>query len=234
MQTTETPQAPTWRPPPQAPACLILPYSSRPNQKGGTLIVEEVQDLKTHRRRLCSPDGYRPNECLRCHGTVLHVHDYRERFPRRDPCVPAITVVRYQCVDCGATWRVLPQFLPRLLWYGWRPIEAVVLPGPEPMPEPVPVPADRAPVALSSRVQVPARTSRRWRARLRMAALVLVQLFATVGAPLLERLATTLGFKATRHDLVFAYTTTFEVPQGHRLAVPAAHSHRLEPGLRLM
>ena len=67
-------------PPPQPEACLTTSRASR--YKGGTLIAEGVWSVDEHERRLCSPDGYRPAACARCHGGRLHVHDYLAQLPQ--------------------------------------------------------------------------------------------------------------------------------------------------------
>jgi hypothetical protein len=82
--------------------------------KGGTLIAEDVRDLDAHQRRLCDPDGYRPDRCPRCDHDVLHVHSYPERHPRGEPGMPLVVqIAQYMCAAaaCGATWRILPRFL---------------------------------------------------------------------------------------------------------------------------
>lgn len=56
---------------------LCRPHPS--SQNGGTLLAEEVTEAAAHERRLCDPDGYRPERCPRCGHEVLHVHGYRER-----------------------------------------------------------------------------------------------------------------------------------------------------------
>jgi hypothetical protein len=73
---------------------------------------------------------------------------------------------------------------------------------------------------------VPARTRRRWRARLRTAARVLVQVLAASGSAALARVAERVGLSATRRDVVLAL--------GVPLSGAAALVHRLAPGLRLM
>ena len=50
---------------PAAPVCLTTPYCAKPEQKGGTLIAEEVRGIDEH-RRLLETDGYRPEGCPRC------------------------------------------------------------------------------------------------------------------------------------------------------------------------
>jgi hypothetical protein len=79
--------------------------------KRGTLIAEGVRDLDAHQRRICDPDGYRPDRCPRCGHDVLHVHCYPERHPRGEPDTPPVVrVAQYMCAadECNATWRILP------------------------------------------------------------------------------------------------------------------------------
>ncbi len=195
--------------PPQPPRYLERPYAS--SQKGGTLIAEDVTDVEAHERRLFDPDGYRPSCCPRCGHAVLHVHDYRFRVLRADPDRVEIKVVRHRCVgpDCGARWLTLPLLLARHLWRRWAVVEATT--------------RDRRPVDWPP---VPARTARRWRARLRMAGRRLTQVLAASGLPSLEGVAQYLGLTATRLDVVLALGLT--------LSSVAALVHRLAPGLRLM
>lgn len=127
------------------PSCLDEPYPY--GQKGGILIVEEVQDLATHEARLCDPDGYRPPSCPRS-GAQVHVHECRSRRVRNDE-VAAVVIKVYRCADratCGADWRILRGFPARWLQRCWRVIEK----------------------ALERRASspVPEGTSRRWRDRL--------------------------------------------------------------------
>ena len=195
--------------PPQPPRYLEQPYAS--SQKGGTLIAEDVIDLETHERRLCDPDGYRPSCCPRCGHGVLHVHDYRSRVLLADPEEPETKVVRYRCVgaDCGARWLILPLLLARHLWRRWAVVGATML--------------GRRPVKWPS---VPARTGRRWRARLGMAGRRLTQVLAASGSPALEALAQRLGLFATRLEVILTLGVTF--------SGAAALVHRLAPGVRLM
>jgi len=168
-------------------------------------------DLKTHRRRLSDPDGYRPSCCPRCGHGVLHVHDYRSRVLRADPEGAVIRVVRHRCTaaECGARWLILPMLLARHLWRRWAVVEASTV-GQRPH--------DWEPV--------PARTQRRWRARLRSTGRLLVQALASSGAAALEAVAARVGLASTRQDVVGAL--------GLPLAKVAALLHRLVPGLRLM
>jgi len=208
-------------PPPEPESCLVASRVS--SFKGGTLIVEEVRDLKEHQRRLCDPDGYRPDQCPRCGHDVLHVHCYPERHPRGEPGMPAVVrVAQYQCAEavCGATWRILPMFLARHLWRVWKTVERVTLPG-------VVSPSSAAPA-------IPERTRSRWRSRLAAAARVLVVLLAASGGQALEAVAAKVGLDASRAELVHGYAEQTEVSRGARLAEVAAVTHRLERGIRLM
>ena len=206
-------------PPPEPEDCLIHSRVSR--YKGGTLIAEDVLDLATHGRRIVDPDGYRPAQCLRCGGQVLHVHDYPRRKPRGEPGMPPeITIVRHICADpaCEATWRILPAFLARHLWRVWPTVERTT--------GEVSPPLSTAPI--------PKRTERRWRARLASSAKQLVLLLATSGGALLEAIAKRVGMLSARLTLVDVHAQMTASPQDQRLADLAALVHRLERGLRLM
>lgn len=196
-------------PPPQPPSYLDHRYPS--TQKGGTLIAEDVTDLAAHERRLCDPNGYRPPVCPRCGHGVLHVHDYRGRVLRADPERAMTTVVRHRCAraSCSARWLILPLLLARQLWRRWEVVEASTL--------------GRRPAQWPS---VPARTRRRWRARLQMAGRLLVQVLAASDAAVLGRVAERVGLAGSRLELVLAL--------GFSLSHAAALLHRLAPGLRLM
>lgn len=208
-------------PPPEPESCLVHSRVSR--YKGGTLIDEDVRELESHERRLCDPDGYRPDACPRCAHPVLHVHSYVERRPRRSVGLSTvIRIVRYLCAreDCGAIWRVLPLFLARHLWWTWRAIEDAVLSEEENCS------ADTSPV--------PEQTRRRWRARLASSARVLIALLAARGDHDAQRVAADVGADASRSELVEAYADRCCVSSGERLAVVATLSHQLDRGVRLM
>jgi hypothetical protein len=208
-------------PPPEPEECLTCSRASR--YKGGTLIAEEVHDLATHRERLADPDGYRPDRCARCGFRVLHVHDYRLRIVLGELGLPSvITIVRYVCTapECRATWRILPAFVARHLWRVWPTVERIAHPAqPPPVVEPAPIPA---------------RTARRWRARLASLAAQLVVLLAASGGVLLEAIAKRAGLESTRFELVDVHAQVAETPPRRRLADLAALVHRLERGIRLM
>lgn len=205
--------------PPQPARYLECPRAS--SQKGGTLIAEDVTDLATHQRRLSDPDGYRPDCCPSCGHAKLHVHDRRSRVLRGEKSkeegegdedeMPSLWVIRHRCANeaCGARWMTLPALLVRHLWRRWEVVEAATV-GRRPPNWP----------------PVPARTRRRWMARLRAAARVLTQALATSGSTEWEDVAKRIGATATRLDLVEVL--------GQSLSVTAALLHRLVPGLRLM
>ncbi len=197
--------------PPPPPACLWRPYASNPNRKGGTIVVEDVGNLETHERRRRDPDGYRPDGCPGCGHGKLHVHDY----PVRQWLV--IILVRYLCPACGATWRMMPLFVARMLWRRWPTVEEKTL-GP----------------AAPTAVTVPERTVRRWRARLATAAGSLLEVLRKAGDAVLVAVAATVEETATRLCLVMAYAEATAPPAGQRLARLAATIHRLAPGVRLM
>ncbi len=208
-------------PPPEPGDCLIQSRVSR--YKGCTLIAEDVTEAATHRKRLCDPDGYRPEQCPRCGGRVLHVHDYLQRKPYRERgAKEEITVVRHICAEpsCEATWRILPAFLARHLWRVWPTVERAA--------------SDAEPPPAGAATPIPRGTVRRWRARLAASARQLVVLFATSGGALLEGVAKAVGLVATRQAFVDAYVHGTSAPIGRRLADVAALVHRLERGVRLM
>jgi hypothetical protein len=165
-----------------------------------------------HLRLLLSPWEYRPAKC-RCGCTRLHIHGLRERHPRQfvvdgEP-VPVVTIVVFICAACGATWRVLPAFLARLLWRTWDVVEREALAQPR---------AHDAP-------PVPTRTVQRWRSRLAQSARLPVQVLVVAGGEL-RRLAERVGLDATRMELLLAW--------GGSLAALVVLLHRLSPGVRLM
>jgi len=136
--------------PPAVSPCLTRPYSSSPDQKGGTLIAD-VHDLEEHEERLAAPDAYRPEKCPTCGCTTLHAHDFRTRkFGAADE----IQFRRYRCQGCLAAWMVLAAFVARWLHQRWDRVQRAV---------------------AGTDGTVPRRTVLRWLERLRSAALVLVQ-----------------------------------------------------------
>lgn len=238
-------------PPPQPEACLTTSRSSR--YKGGTLIAEDVWTLEEHEQRLSSPDGYRPASCPRCGEVRVHLHDHLERKPLGLATV-AVGIVRYNCAnpDCGATWRILPAFLARHLWWAWSAVARAVMSEP-----PVAAPQDEVAAFPASSPTggsrpclrpddtggtsgscpsrpVPEQTRRRWRGRLASSARQLVVLLASRGTAVLRTLAEQLGLQATRDELVATYAHAFALGVEMRGACIGAVAHRLERGIRLM
>lgn len=203
-------------------ACLCRRYS--PGQKGGTLIAEDVLTLEHHEKMLCS-GGYRPQTgCPKCAG-YLHIHDYRLRFLVGDPA-SAITVVRFLCCSCGATWQVLPALVACHLWRSWHTVERAV-------ENPQQAPTEAKESAPRS-TEIPERTRRRWLTRLWASAALLVVTLSTAETPVLTTVAGAVGLRGTRHDLVDVHTRIRAVPAGQKLMQIAALLHRLAPGVRLM
>ena len=241
MDLTEPVREPPWLPPPDPPTCLVERYAQCPEQRGGTLIAEDVRDRVTHARRVCSPDGYRPSRCPRCGHDRMHVHDYVERKALGDVTAPPVLVVRYRCAhpDCLALWRVLPAFVPRHLWYAWPAVQdAGVFPRDAPPRSPSPSPSPSPPQSSRSapRHQPSRETRDRWRSRLGSSARLLVEILATLTTPVITALLATLAhpLDATRAELTRAYARTFGVAPREHLSALAGHIHRLEPGARLM
>lgn len=194
-------------------ACLNRAYAS--SQKGGTLIAEDVWDLENHERHLQSPDTYRPSGCLRC-GARVHVHDLRPRALLGDPAL-ATEVIRFRCADreqCGAAWQIVPAFLARHLWRSWPVVERAI--------------------ESPTRPVVPARTRRRWKARLSTCARLLVAMLTTVAEETWSAIATSVGLDGTRLDLVRSYRAQARPRPGVAFAELAGLIHRLSPGVRLM
>lgn len=194
-------------------SCLNRPYGS--SQKGGTLIAEDVQDLESHERRLQSPDTYRPSSCLRC-GKNVHIHDLRPRQLLGDPAV-STEVMRFRCADrerCGAAWLILPAFLARRLWRSWSVVERALVSG--------------------GCSRVPARTVRRWKARLASSARLLVAILTTAVESTGCAIATTVGLDGSRFDLARCYRATTRPEPGSCFAELTGLIHRLSPGVRLM
>ena len=203
-------------------ACLCHRYP--PGQKGGTLIAEDVLTLEHHEKMLCT-GGYRPQQgCPKCAG-YLHIHDYRDRLLAADPA-SAITVVRFLCCSCGATWQVLPALLARHLWRSWHTVERAV------------ERSQQAPMMANDSVPpstgIPERTLRRWLTRLVASAALLVVTLSTAETPLLTTVAGAVGLRGSRRNLVDTHTRICIVSVGQRLLQLAALVHRLAPGVRLM
>jgi len=209
-------------PPPQPDDRLIRSRKSK--YKGGTLIAEEVGTREEHQRRLANPDLYRPKGCGNCGGQVLHVHDYPERRPLGMVLTAAIRLVRFICANaaCRSTWRILPAFLARHLWWTWEAVEAIT----------------QGPVSAQPSVTQVVKPSRqtvgRWLGRLASSARQAVVLMGSRGAEVLRAVAEATGLDASRRVLVDVYADTVAVPPGHRLGAVAAVLDRLERGIRLV
>lgn len=211
-------------PPPQPDNCLI--QSRKSKYKGGTLVAEDVWTLEEHRNRLCAPDGYRPESCKSCGHGVLYVHDYPERRPLGMALTAAIRLIRFVCANpiCGATWRVLPAFLARHLWWAWGTIEQATR-----EVAPTEDAASRSRTAMP-----PAQTVRRWLGRLESSARQAVVLMGSRGTEVIRAVAETMGLTGTRSALVGVYQRIVGVSSGQGLGAVAAVLDRLERGIRLM
>jgi triphosphoribosyl-dephospho-CoA synthetase len=80
---------------------------------------------------------------------------------------------------------------------------------------------------------VPARTSRRWRARLASAARQILHILAHHDDENVAKFASVAGFDATRREVVELFTAG-RVLGTHGLEDIASALHVLEPGVRLM
>lgn len=180
------------------------------------MIVERIMSVEDHEKALAT-GGYRPaGGCPKCSG-VLHIHDYRTRVLLGDP-VGIVTVVRFYCARCDATWLMLPALVPRGLWRSWSTVEAQT----------------SQTGAATKSAEVSPRTRQRWWARLSAMATLLVVALATAETPATTRVAGAVGIDGTRRALVAEYSKEASAPEGQRLAGLAALIHRLTPGVRLM
>jgi hypothetical protein len=209
-------------PSPQPDDCLI--HSRKSRFKGGTIIAEEVWTLEEHQRRISDPDGYRPCACGNCGNTVLHVHDYPERKPLGLAWMAVVRVVRFICInpDCRATWRVLPAWLARHLWWTWGSIEPAVCANTE----------ESKATAIAA--TPPERTRQRWHQRLATSARQAVVLMVSRGTDLVRAVGEAVGLQGTRRALVDNYGAIIDLPGGPVLGAVAALLDRLERGVRLM
>jgi len=204
-------------PPPTAPDVLTSPYDAK-DQRGGTLVVEEVTCLEQHERLLPDPDGYRPGECPCCGGDRLWAHDFRQRHLSRRQRM-TVMLRRFRCPSCEAVWLMLPAFIPRHLHGTWEGIQGAVEAAGA---------VDETAACEPARVS--ARTVQRWAARLRCCAMVAVQVLADL-TPV--RWALSQGTARTRGEFVDLRAETGCVPAGRKLAAVAGWLHRVVPGLRL-
>lgn len=189
--------------------CLDRPSSSR----GGTLIATEIENVEGQTEALAQPDRVRPEGgCPTCGTGRMHVHSRRERKLYGHVGVASIHVLVFRCAraGCRALWRVLPNFLARHLWRAWPTVADALEPRP------------------GTPCTVPRQTRRRWQARLRERAAVLVAVLAFSGDDTLVQRAASLGSGALRREVLAAFGGPRELPT---LAVLV---HRLVPGVRVM
>ncbi len=205
--------------PARVPVCLSTPYSSKPGQRGGTQIAEEVLDLETHRRWMGFINYYRPEQCGSCGSERLHGHGCRSReLKMGDDWVITEDVRRFQCAGCGGIWQILPAVIARYLHRTWDVVQSA---------------AERA-CALTKASKghartLPRRTIARWLWRLALSALVVAQALAVTNV------ATAVEAAAdTRGAFVDALTASGAVSAEHKLAHVAEWIHRVVPGVRLM
>jgi hypothetical protein len=189
------------------------------------MVRGDVKTLEEHER--CLDEGrYCPDACGApgCPGK-LQRHQERTRSLKVGVAaamtILLVVIMTFRCAKCRATWRVLPGFVARCLHREWRVVERVAATAK--------VPRDRG--EPRPRELVPARTRRRWAARLAQAALVPVQVLATSGEVTLRALAQDLGLLAERSEMVERYSAAFGVTSA--FASLAELLHRLTPGIRL-
>ena len=209
---------------PASSGYLNKPYSAKKNQKGGTLIAEDVLVSEKHRLFVCDPDRYRPALCPTCNGVKMYAHDFRFRATRGDPSSVEEQVRRYRCPEakCRAVWMVLPAFLARRLHRSWRTVQAALV-------------KDGALEGTGGerRVAVPVSTRRRWAARLRSSARVLLQVLSGVGTSIVSVLKR-LSVECSRLELVEELSRQGLLEAKHKLAELAVWLHRAVMGVRLM
>lgn len=157
----------------------------------------------------------------------MHVHDYRPRVLAGDPA-GSTEISRFRCADrsCGTVVQVLPAWVARHLWRAWSTVEAAVMREQE----------EEDAVTNKPSSDVPARTRRRWRARLSTAAFLLIAALAAVSdtMPALAHVVGSVGHDGTRRAAVVAFGAATKPPMGRWLASLAAVVHRVAPGARLM
>jgi hypothetical protein len=205
--------------PPAADPCLNRADSAT-GKKGGTVVVADVTSVAEHERRL-DAGLYRLPACGRpeCGGEV-HSHGTRTRSLKGalgtlGELAPALVlmIAIYRCSECGGVWRVLPGFVPRWLHSPWAVVAETV--------------ADAAPRSP----RVPARTRRRWRARLRQSARKPIQVLAVSMVAALRDLVARVGLEPPRRALVAAYQPL--CAPACAFASLAELLHRMTPGIRL-
>ena len=205
---------------PAAPAYLTATYASKPQQRGGTLIAEEVRDLEAHRRRM-TEDMYRPSGCPRC-GRFVHVLDQRTRTLRDQPDCAEADIPRYRCRPCHAVWQILPGVIARYLHRTWSAVQSALAAAGE----------VRA-TGAEWRVRRKPSTLNRWRQRLCSSALALTQALSAAGAVVAAVVQVT-GIDCSRSELLDALSQRGLLEPRHKLQQLAGWVHRIAPGLRLM
>jgi hypothetical protein len=162
-------------------------------------------------------------QCGPCGCRRLHVHDYPLRRRLGEPLLTLVRIVRFICSneECQATWRVLPAFLARHLWWVWRRVSTATR-------------SEASPVSVGTECEVPPRTRRRWQERLSSSGRLLVVLMASRGVQRVRQAAEVVGLGASRRELVAAYEEALEIAARASLGAMAALIDRLERGVRLM
>ncbi len=204
---------------PAVPACLTTAYTSKPGQRGGTLIAEDVCSLDDHRHWVALVDAYRPERCASCLYETLHGHGRRSRLLRMGDWSIEEEIRRFQCKGCGGIWQILPAVIARRLHRAWGVVQSAA--------------EGAGAIAETEGPQettVPRRTIRRWVARLALSACVLVQALALS----VEDSAAAVETGATRGELVDALAAAGSVVDARKLADVAGWLHRIVPGVRLV
>ena len=208
-------------PEPALPEYLNTAYAAKPEQRGGTLIAEDVWDLDEHRERVLTPGGYRPEACPGCQSVLVgHGCRYRRLLDQQDSAGEEIR--RYRCGVCLAVWQVLPAFLARHLHRTWGAIQSRLA----------------AAGVLERgggewRVRSKPSTLRRWSLRLAAVAIVLTQGLAESGGAV-KLAVTDLGPWCSRSELVEGLVRADLVEKRHKLAQLGYWIHRVVPGIRVM
>ena len=208
------------RPRPTEPLCdqpppgvFYLDRRDPSSQRGGTKIAGDVMDWEAHLQRVVTPEGYRPERCDQCGGRRLHGHGLRTRVLAGDE-LGTIDIRRYRCAQCRAVWQVVPGFVARRLWRRWDVVEDGL--------------GEKRRVG---RPEVPGRTRRRWRARLRSDGRRVRHVLSVTQRPELEAVVRRVPVECTRGGVLAAYR---EHAPCSALRELAALLHRVTPGLRMM